>query len=789
LKGQNALLDTVRSLQGNIQLTQMNPEVEALVQQVCGLIIPKAGSTEIREGTTQEYESPRLSHSGGPISSDPAIPGYEILGRLGRGGMGVVFKVRHTHLGKLMALKLLPPRGQVSALSLARFRAEMQAIGRLNHLHIVQAHDAGETKDGVPYLAMEYLEGSDLAKLVDENGPLAVADACEIIHQAALGLEHVQEHGLVHRDLKPSNLFLTTSGVVKILDLGLALFRDEPANLETTTLAGDPMGTPACLAPEQWLDAHAVSIQADLYSLGCTLYHLLAGKPPFEGSDVRDLKQNHLKETPTPIRQRRADVPGAVADLLDRLLAKDPACRPATPTEAAQVLQPYAAGSCLTAMMKPGASLPRAKEEKRRRFFRPRIVIAVGFVLAGLCLLAGITYIATDRGTLVIKTEEPDVEVMVKQAGKVVVILDKKTGKEVTLRSGTYELELQGGQPGLKLKTDRLILSRGDREIVEIYLEKKPIAASGWIAKRPIPIGAPSGGYMAAEVNGLIYVFGGLLHSDHPARVLDILWQYNPGTDTWKQLEKPKKTDEGDAGRNNGALGVIDGKLYLAGGWRMKPPLPTDTLLIYDPAKNFWSTGAKMPILSGTSVGGAIGKKLYVMTACDGKGGYKKYLHVYDPETDKWGELPSPPHFHTGAGGGVIDGKFYVVGGQPGTGFEDGGLAPLAGADLDVYDPRTNTWQTKRALPEPRRALACAVSNGKIYALGGADQLDEAANTVYVYDPATDKWDVLPPLPKAVGQLAAAAIGRTLYALGGSDGKASPTRVYALQLGEPLAPR
>ena len=187
----------------------------------------------------------------------------------------------------------------------------MEAIGRLNHNNIVRATDAGEA-DGVHYLVMELIDGIDLARLVRLAGPLPVAAACELVRQAAVGLQYAHENGLVHRDIKPSNLLLSVNGELKISDLGLALLnRDERASGELT-VTGQVMGTADYMAPEQWEDSHAVDIRADLYSLGCTLYTLLAGRPPFAGPKHRSALRKmaaHAKELVPPITDHRADVP------------------------------------------------------------------------------------------------------------------------------------------------------------------------------------------------------------------------------------------------------------------------------------------------------------------------------------------------------------------------------------------------------------------------------------------------------------------------------------------------
>lgn len=283
----------------------------------------------------------------------PAIRDYEILAKLGEGGMGAVYKARHRRLKKVVALKLVAEKHEAAPHALARFEREMEAVGQLNSPHIVAAHDAG-FDDGQHYLVMEYVEGLDLSQLAKRVGPLPVADACELIRQAAIGLQHAAERGMVHRDIKPSNLMLTRQGVVKILDLGLALLPgQQQAGLELTS-SGQMMGTLDYMAPEQGGNSHEVDIRADLYSLGASLYKLLAGEAPFGGekytSPMRKLTALAL-EAPPPIREQRADLPDALVQLIERLLAKAPENRYPSPADLAAALAPLAAGADLAALI------------------------------------------------------------------------------------------------------------------------------------------------------------------------------------------------------------------------------------------------------------------------------------------------------------------------------------------------------------------------------------------------------------------------------------------------------
>ncbi len=261
---------------------------------------------------------------------------YVLLERLGEGGMGQVFKARQVRLDRVVALKVIRPERLAQAGAVQRFQREARAVARLAHPNIVTIHDADEA-GGIHFFAMEYVEGIDLGRLLDKHGPLLVDQACAYIRQAALGLQHAHEQGLVHRDVKPANLLLTNQGLIKILDLGLARLGQQ---LDSTALTheGALMGTPDYIAPEQVADPHTVDIRADLYSLGCTLYRLLTGQVPFPGASVIEKLDQHRWGEPIPVEQIRLDVPAAVGGLVRRLMAKRPQDRFQTPAELAAVL-------------------------------------------------------------------------------------------------------------------------------------------------------------------------------------------------------------------------------------------------------------------------------------------------------------------------------------------------------------------------------------------------------------------------------------------------------------------
>jgi serine/threonine protein kinase len=276
---------------------------------------------------------------------------YRVLDQLGQGGMGRVFKAVHQTMHRTVALKVLAPNLLRTEKAHDLFLREVRAAGQLLHPNIVTAYDANQI-NGRHYLVMEYVDGPSLDQLVRDNGPLPVGLACEIIRQAALGLQFAAQKGMVHRDIKPSNLLIQRQGptggfVVKILDFGLARLHGSAADGPATDDTPLPkehtvMGTPDFLSPEQARNLDDVDSRADLYSLGCTFYYLLTGQVPFPGGTSLEKLIRHCKEEPAPIEESRPDMPPAVAAALRRLMAKDAADRFQTPAELAAALAPFA---------------------------------------------------------------------------------------------------------------------------------------------------------------------------------------------------------------------------------------------------------------------------------------------------------------------------------------------------------------------------------------------------------------------------------------------------------------
>lgn len=282
-----------------------------------------------------------------PVCIPERIGPYRILRLIGRGGMGAVYEARHTKLDRVVALKILPSPMTVDREYRERFDREARVIAKLQHPNIVRATDAGEV-DGIPFLALELLDGVDVARLVQSIGRLPVGDAVEIARQAATGLAHLHERGIIHRDVKPSNLMLTSDGVVKILDLGLALTAEAAGRPDGRLTGITYLGTHDYMAPEQWADATAVTAKVDCYGLGCVLFQMLVGRGPFGGPKMSpQAKMKAHVEQPIPLL---ADLPRDLARLLRRMLAKEPRDRPAA-GEVASELSRLRASSKLTRLL------------------------------------------------------------------------------------------------------------------------------------------------------------------------------------------------------------------------------------------------------------------------------------------------------------------------------------------------------------------------------------------------------------------------------------------------------
>jgi serine/threonine protein kinase len=444
--------------------------------------------------------------------------------------MGVVYLARNKLLDRLEVLKVVHKALLDRGGAVERFLREIRSAAKLNHANVVAAYSAVQSGELLAF-GMEYVEGEDLAKVVQTQGPLPVAQACSYVQQAALGLQHAFEKKMVHRDIKPQNLIRAREGnthIVKVLDFGLAKVaraQNEDPNL---TDDGAMLGTPAFVAPEQTLDAANADIRADIYSLGCTLYYLLTGAPPFEGRSCYEVLQAHQSMEARPLSLIRPEVPEELAAVVRKMMAKDPAQRYQTPMALVQALAAFAEEraegrgmrderkpepvlassliphpSSLSSSLVPhpsslspvaGDTLPESSRktvepptsppagEGRPPVGKPSPVrkwligagIAGGVLLIGLLVLlaSGVFRVKTPEGTLVVNVNVPNPDVYVDGRKMTVSWDDGGKRAEIRVQPGTRQVKVT--KNGFAVFGKQVELSDGEHRVLTARLEKPP---------------------------------------------------------------------------------------------------------------------------------------------------------------------------------------------------------------------------------------------------------------------------------------------------------------------------
>jgi serine/threonine protein kinase len=465
-------------------------------------------------------------------------PDYEIKRELGRGGMGVVYLVHNKLMGRDEVFKVMGRHIMERPGVVERFLREIRAVAKLRHPNIVTAYHAARLGESIVF-AMEYVEGLDLSRMVKSKGPLPVAHACNFVHQAALGLQHAHEHGLVHRDIKPGNLMLSCAGdkaLIKVLDFGLAKVTREEKFDGGLTVEGQALGTPGFIAPEQILDAQSADIRADIYSLGCTLFALLAGRPPFQADSLYDLFQAHISRDADPLNFVRPEVPSELAALVTKMMAKDPNRRFQTPGEVARALTPFFkrrnaactipsaqtswarsnAGLHLTSAVvvlsgpasesrgssgrsRKEAEQPTAEAQQGnqivlrrmvssaeatasvapvRRVRRAWLSLITGIVLVGFVVLWGVLLrIKTSSGTIELVDLPQDAEVYVD--GQEVSVTWRGEGEPalITVPAGKHRVEIKND--GLDVSSNEITIGARAKQELTVRLNLGPISQSG----------------------------------------------------------------------------------------------------------------------------------------------------------------------------------------------------------------------------------------------------------------------------------------------------------------------
>ncbi|MCR9291727.1 MAG: protein kinase [bacterium] len=469
------------------------------------LRIPDDSGTEIASAKRQEFSLSSIRRlidfeptSTDPSSSDPSscvgcsVGSYDLVGQLGRGGMGMVYLAKHRELHKNVAIKLLPKLAGDNEQIIARFRREMRAAGRLDHPAIVKATDAGES-GGVHFLVMELANGLDLGQVARFLAPLSIADACEIIRQTAIGLDYAHQRGIVHRDIKPSNLMLGSDGQVKILDFGLAQLNYWDESAAELTTVGQLMGTLDYMAPEQGTRGSRVDERADIYSLGATFFKLLTGQSPLASESglspldkLRLLCDHKLRS----LHELRPELPRELSELVDQMLATPPADRPASAADLADRIAQISQGNRFKPDLKSlvrraeksslavstsypsGAHIlanPNQRQANDGRSKNPvwrwgLLIATIAFVVAGIILTLELT-----KGQLIIESEGAEVSIKLLDKNGRTNQLEIEPGTTTTrLRDGKYEITIDEGSDRFSLSKNSFTIRRGETIVARV---------------------------------------------------------------------------------------------------------------------------------------------------------------------------------------------------------------------------------------------------------------------------------------------------------------------------------
>ncbi len=473
-----ALLQSHRDLGSFMDRPPLQPDGENKSHQCLGETEAEAGSME-HDGPGLNFLAPS-----GKSGSLGRLGPYEVLAVVGSGGMGIVLKAFDEVLQRVVAIKVMAPQLAITASAKKRFMREAQAAAAIRDEHVIDIHAVDEA-NGLPYLVMEYVNGMSLQDRLDQDGPLELKEILRIGVQTATGLAKAHAQGLIHRDIKPANILLE-NGVqrVKITDFGLARAVDDAS----LTRSGVVAGTPQYMAPEQ-TRGEPVDHRADLFSLGSVLYAMCTGHPPFRASGTMAVLKRVGEDTPRPIREINPEIPDWLAEIIERLHAKNPAERFQSASEVADFL-----GQHLAYLQRPESVPLPARTRKQtgapaqlKRHGRRWAAAAAGLfvVLCGMGLTegAGVTKLVptvirifTPSGTLVVEVEDPEIKVAVEGDGDEIAITGAGV-HELRLRLGTYKW--RASRDGQLVREDWVTVTRNGKPVVKVRSESAEVSAGG----------------------------------------------------------------------------------------------------------------------------------------------------------------------------------------------------------------------------------------------------------------------------------------------------------------------
>lgn len=431
---------------------------------------------------------------------------YVLLDKIGAGGMGQVFKAQHRRMKRVVAIKLLPSSLSTDKDAIARFEREVEAAAKINHPNIVAAYDA-DCANGIHFLVMEFVEGSDLSALIRSKGPLPIAKAIDYITQAARGLDVAHKKGIIHRDIKPANLLLGSDGIVKILDMGLARLNNpldgaQPMDLTTTGLL---MGTIDYMSPEQALSTKTADERADIYSLGCTLWYLLMGRSIYEGESMMAKLLAHREQPIPSLRSGQRNVPPPIDDIFQKMVAKNASDRYQSISELMADLEQCRFGEEPTIVINEFATQstkrnaefvagdppmtqtlaldnpslrPAINTDAHTSIRNRRWLMGAAGLVASFMLLAGIVVsLKTKEGTLVVTVSEADADVQVLNEQEQIEVTRKGDKGPITIALDPGKHRLKVTKDGFEFFTQDFSIEAGASQSVSaklIPLAEKP---------------------------------------------------------------------------------------------------------------------------------------------------------------------------------------------------------------------------------------------------------------------------------------------------------------------------
>lgn len=491
-------------------VTQLEQETDRFFPSIGSLVAASESATSddpmqqvlqtVRQWNPVEIAgNPESTPANRPFPTSDFGP-FEIVELIGRGGMAEVYRARHKRLDRDVAIKLLPvPQGKVQE-SLERIDREIRAVGRLRHPAIVSAVDAGEYNQ-IPYLATEYIDGFDLGKIARRVQTLNIADACEIVRQVALGLDYAHANGVIHRDIKPSNIMLDRNGTVKILDFGLVRLDQRSGVPAELTSVGQLLGTLDYMAPEQADRADSVDHRSDIYSLGATLFRLLAGRAPYAATaNQSPLEKLRLLavDQPPHIQTLRPDLPDPLSKLVDQTLARDPSQRPASAAHLAEALLPFCEGADTSAVVAQVSSIGAIHFEEEFGYSSEASLLAssqipakpataggtsrgtgirrwlIGAGFAAAAVVAGIILVLElQKGRVIIETESANLNVSLVEidSGRSQDVQVFPGKNSTRIQAGRYEIRIDDGSDRYVLEQNGFVLKRGETVVVRIQVD------------------------------------------------------------------------------------------------------------------------------------------------------------------------------------------------------------------------------------------------------------------------------------------------------------------------------